>query len=279
VPSLIGRDVGDARQTLRGLGLEMREVGRETSDSAPAQTILRTDPDAGEKVRENGVVSVIVSTGSRQVEVPTLRGRTVDDAKTALKLLDLQIAEPIDRIADAAPVDTIVDQDPPPHQLVEKHSLVHIRVSTGTAPPAGATVVPGDGPKTAEAKDLTPPPVNDAAYDYSLSLHLTDALTAVTVRVDIEDAHGTRTVLEESHDVNDLVQVDAEGYGPKVTFRVYYDGELKHTIDKSAPGSKPAPRRTRRRRTTTPVAPTSPGTLSPPDDSLPPKGDQPTDGQ
>ena len=80
-------------------------------------------------------------------------------------------------------------------------------------------------------------PVGKSAHeanDYTLRIKLTDAQSAVDVRVDIEDSRGTRTVHKETHDPGDTFEVDATGHGPEATFRIFYDDELKKVIHKSA---------------------------------------------
>ena len=74
----------------------------------------------------------------------------------------------------------------------------------------------------------------DEANDYTLRIKLTDAQSAVDVRVDIEDSRGTRTVYKETHDPDDSFVVDATGHGPDATFRIYYDDDLKKTIHQNA---------------------------------------------
>ncbi len=261
VPNLVGRDLTEARQALKVLGLDLREIRRESSDTVPAQAIVSSDPDSGEKVHENGVVSVIVSSGPKQVEVPTLQGLALDQAKLVLSKLDLKLDPTVDRVADAANADTVVDQTPKPHEFVEKHATVRVRVSTGTPAPAGSEAAPG-----AETDNSTKPPTSngdDIGSLYSFKIKLSDALTAVTVRVDMTDAHGTQTLFQEPHEVNDVIPIDAKGYGNEVQFKVYYDDRLMHTYTRHPAGTN----RRRRRQAPQPTTPAPDDKLGAPDDN------------
>jgi beta-lactam-binding protein with PASTA domain len=166
------------------------------------------------------------------VEVPNVVGMEVDQAISALLKLDLNVEQPVDAIDSKAPRDQVVDEDPPANKKVEHGSTIKLKVSNGTDSVDGNTSP--DEPRT---------DTNDGeANDYTLRIKLTDAQMAVGVRVEIEDAHGTRDVHNETHEPGEAFTVEAKGYGPDATFRIYYDGDLKKTIHETAPP-------TRRRRT------------------------------
>ena len=56
----------------------------------------------------------------------------------------------------------------------------------------------------------------------------------VTVRVDMTDDRGTKTIHEERHYPDDVFEVSAEGVGLQAVFKIYYDGELMDTQIKKA---------------------------------------------
>jgi beta-lactam-binding protein with PASTA domain len=130
-----------------------------------------------------------------------------------------------DYVDSALPRDQVVDQDPPANQKVAHEANVRLKVSNGTAPPP-------TGP-TDDSKQQTEP--TDEANEYTLHIKLTDTQVAVQVKVEIEDSNGTRPVYEESHDPGDEFDVDATGYGPTATFRIYYNDQLKKTLPEKAP--------------------------------------------
>ena len=225
VPSLKGTDLAQARATLRGLHLELKEGAHQQSEQYPADTVLASDPEAGANAREGSTVTVVVCSGSKLVEVPNLVGMELDSARSALHNLQLNVSEPVDYIDSAAPRDQVVDQVPPAKRKVDHEASIRLKVSNGSTPP--------NGDSTGNSKPADDG--SDEANDYTLHIKLTDAETTVQVRVEIEDKNGTRKVYEESHDPGDEFEVDATGYGPDATFRIYYNDDLKKTVHQDAP--------------------------------------------
>ena len=233
VPSLKGIDVTQARNTLRAMHLELRQGQHVPNEQYAAETVLSSDPDAEEQVREGSTVIVTVSSGSKLVEVPNVVGMEVDSAISALQRLDLNVEQPVDTIDSDAPRDQVVEEDPPANRKIAHGASVKLKVSDGNAPADGART------NTNETGNDS----NQKPSDYTLHIKLTDTDVAVDVRVEIEDARDTRTVHEQTHDPGEEFTVEAQGYGPDATFRIYYDGELKKTIHEPAP--KQATRRAR----------------------------------
>ena len=81
------------RAAILDAGLTPARSGtREYSASAPAGTVVRTDPPAGTALPGGGRVSLVVSKGAeppRQVRVPLLVGRTAAEATAALAAVGL----------------------------------------------------------------------------------------------------------------------------------------------------------------------------------------------
>jgi beta-lactam-binding protein with PASTA domain len=119
----------------------------------------------------------------------------------------------------------VVEQDPPANRKVDHEAKVVLKVSNGNAP--ANTGPAGDSQQSTDDSDL--------ANDYTLHITLTDTQATVQVKVEIEDKTGSRTIYEESHDPGDEFDVDATGYGPDATFRIYYNDDLKKTIHEDAP--------------------------------------------
>jgi serine/threonine-protein kinase len=89
-----GTALADAEAAIRDAGLTPARSGtREYSASAPAGTVVRTDPPAGTALPGGGRVSLVLSKGAeppRQVRVPRLVGRTAAEATAALAAVGLE---------------------------------------------------------------------------------------------------------------------------------------------------------------------------------------------
>jgi eukaryotic-like serine/threonine-protein kinase len=217
VPNLKGMTVSEARASLKSINVDLRISGREASDSQPADTILEMSPAAGEKVREGSQVSVRVSSGSRFVEVPDLRGRTVDEAKSLLSSLGLSLDDRVEEKGSSVDRGLIVEQVPGTRTKVARFSKVRAKISSGKDSPG-----------------IEPDPASETKYVYDLRIKLSDIEDAVLLRVDLTDSQGTKTIYEQRHLPDDEVRVSAEGFGTEGKFRVFYDGDMVKEVTKKA---------------------------------------------
>lgn len=214
VPSLQGLTMAQADENLKHLNLKLHVMRREASEQ-PAGTILDTDPSAGRDVVEGQAVGVVVSSGSRTVEVPDVRGLTPDRAREVLDSVGLNLNARIEEVRDrSAELGTIVSQLPEPRTRVDRGASVRIRV--------------------ASEERSEPDRDADRRYVYTIRIQLNDIDSPVVVRVDMTDSRSTETIHEEEHLAGDDFTITAEGYGLQADFRIFYDGSLVKTVTKNA---------------------------------------------
>ncbi len=138
VPDVTGVDQARARAALEAAGLTVGDV--QTEDSAKDEnTVIRTDPKAGQKVERGSPVTLVVSSG--EVNVPDVRGLSLDEARKKLTGLGLQ-TDSRQQIDTTAPANTVIAQNP-----------VNTKVKAGTVvtltyavPPATPTTPPPTTP-------------------------------------------------------------------------------------------------------------------------------------
>lgn len=216
VPNLVGMSLDQAQSKVGAAHLSIRQSRQVASDQIAAGTIISTDPPAGAQVFEGRQIDAVVSSGSRFVEVPDLRGMTQDKAKSVLEKAGFGLDSSIDQQPDRnIPIGEITDQVPPPGQKYAKGTKVRITVSSGRA-------------LRSTSSD------QNIKYVYTLHIHLTDLQQPATVRIDMTDSRGTKTIREESRNPGETYDVSAEGYGSPVTFRIFYNGELVKQVEASA---------------------------------------------
>jgi hypothetical protein len=75
VPNVVGQPVAAAEKALTDEGFEVRKA-YENSDQ-PVDQVIRQDPGAGEEAEEGSTVTITLSQGVEQVEVPDVTGKTV----------------------------------------------------------------------------------------------------------------------------------------------------------------------------------------------------------
>jgi eukaryotic-like serine/threonine-protein kinase len=90
MPDLRGQPYADAVATLEGAGLDVR-TDTDTDDDVEAGAVIRTDPEAGEEVEPGDRVTVVVA--ENRVEVPELRGDSLEEATEALEEVGLTVGQ------------------------------------------------------------------------------------------------------------------------------------------------------------------------------------------
>ena len=217
VPNVKGAKLAEARKTLETLGLKIRVSGRETNEVHPPDTILAMDPKAGDKRHEGATINVKISTGSRLVTIPDLRGMTIDKAKAMLEAINLSLSESYSSQPDPTiEAGMIISQSPDAKAKVDRFGRVSVVVSSGKT--AGTILDPD----------------NNKQYLYNLTIRLTGLEEGVLLKVDIVLARGERTIYESPHQPEDVVEIPAQGYGKEATFKIYYDNQLVSTRLKKA---------------------------------------------
>ena len=135
VPDVTGLPLTDAEQKLMSSGfkVEVKRVG----SSKPKGIVVSQEPVAGVSAVSGTTVKLTVSSAVKPVVVPRLVGQTQGAAVAALTKLGLK---PVLRnVPSDKPVGTIVGQNPPAGQEVDKGSKVIVKVSTGTSTTTTAT--------------------------------------------------------------------------------------------------------------------------------------------
>lgn len=130
VPSVIGKTVQAAQQSLESQGLKLGDQTPEASDR-PKGTVLSQSPSAGSQLATGQAVAVTVSAGVKQVQVPTLTGlSSSQDAQAALADAELQLGSVTQKDSDQ-PAGMVIQQTPTAGTTVDAGTKVNIWVSNG----------------------------------------------------------------------------------------------------------------------------------------------------
>lgn len=152
VPTLVGVKVGDTGAALSPLNLRLGERSRAWSETVPEGVVISQDPAAGESVKRNTAVSVVVSKGRRPIEVPTVTGTSFEAASAALTKAGLTVQRGDDVNSDTVPAGQVVSQSPDKGTL-HQGDPVKVVVSKGPVMVQVPNVV--DQPDAAADKALT----------------------------------------------------------------------------------------------------------------------------
>jgi beta-lactam-binding protein with PASTA domain len=129
VPEMAGREEAAAVSLLEDLGFDVEVQQVPDADVAPG-LVVRTDPAAGTMAGEGATVTVFVSSGPSEVEVPRVIGDDVEAATTTLEDAGLDVTvefEPSDTIDE----DVVISQNPEPGEVVDAGTTVTLIVSGG----------------------------------------------------------------------------------------------------------------------------------------------------
>ena len=100
--------------------------------------VFRQDPAGGTDVRRGDTVTYWVSSGKPQATVPDLANLTQADAELALADAGLKLGTVGQETSTTVPAGSVISQDPPAGQKVDKGSTVSIVVSTGSPSPSAS---------------------------------------------------------------------------------------------------------------------------------------------
>ena len=97
------------------------------------------DPEAGSKQPKGSMVTILVSSGKKNVSVPSLVGKSRDTAVKELTSLGLDAD--VHEVPSNKQSDTVTAQDPPPGKIVVEGASVRVNVSSGPKPVAVPAVI------------------------------------------------------------------------------------------------------------------------------------------
>jgi beta-lactam-binding protein with PASTA domain len=130
VPELTGKTPDDAAQLLEDNHLKVASPGEAYSDTVEEGMVAETKPAAGEELKRNTPVQLVISQGPQPVDVPDLTGKSLDDAKVLLKETGLRGKVAEEKFDDEVAQGDVISQTPKDGQA-PKNSVVALVVSKG----------------------------------------------------------------------------------------------------------------------------------------------------
>lgn len=130
VPELTGHSRTAGEDRLRDMGLAVTVV-EESSETVPEGQVTRTDPKAGTKLVVGDDIILFISAGSDSVEMPDIKGSSLESAEEQLAQLGLKIGSLNHSDDPTAPKNQVLQVTPAPGSKVAKGSTVQVTVSSG----------------------------------------------------------------------------------------------------------------------------------------------------
>jgi serine/threonine-protein kinase len=138
VPQLVGTDQNSALSLLTSAGFEP-VTETEPDQTVPAGFVKAQDPPAGTELPQGSKVTIVVSAGQAEVDVPDVSGQTATAASSRLTQLGFQVAQQEER-SDSIPRGRVIRTSPKAGTEVEEGSTVTLIVSSG--PESTTTTTP-----------------------------------------------------------------------------------------------------------------------------------------
>ena len=132
VPAVVGLSVDQARAQLDDAGFTIKLVAGVDRMKIPAGHVAEMRPEPGTTLERGATVTLVPSLGPPPVDVPSVIGKTVEEATTILAKAHLTLTQTV-RFSDSAPAGQIFDQAPRGGQL-PRGDAVRVVVSKGPPP-------------------------------------------------------------------------------------------------------------------------------------------------
>jgi len=176
-PGVLNVSSAIAQQRLEKAGLQMHVDHTEYSETVAKGAVISSDPGAGDRIRKHGTVDVVLSKGPERHKVPKLRGKSLEQAQSAIEAADLTFGRTIQRYSDRIKQGRVITSTPKAGTEQRRNTAVDVVLSRG--------------PKPIGIPDLTGQPVHEATHrlkklgftvdasskDYSTTIAKGDVLT------------------------------------------------------------------------------------------------------
>ncbi|MFE0177071.1 Stk1 family PASTA domain-containing Ser/Thr kinase [Streptomyces sp. NPDC059002] len=150
VPPLLSKTEAQAKQRLEEAGLDVKEIKREFSDTDKRGTVMASDPAVGQRIRDNGKVTLTVSRGPENVKVPDVKGIPLATAKKELKNSGLEPGMVTKSFSESVKKGAVISTEPRAGFTRKAGSAIAIVVSKGA--PIETPDVTGDSEEDAVAE-------------------------------------------------------------------------------------------------------------------------------
>lgn len=130
VPNVVGKQMTLAKQILEGKNLRVKFV--ETYDAEiPIGQVVSQYPEANVNVKEQRQVTLYISRGGEEIEMPDLKGMTKAAALERIKKAGLKIGSVNERFSSDDDAGNVILQDPRYRTKITKGQVVDIIISKG----------------------------------------------------------------------------------------------------------------------------------------------------
>lgn len=214
VPEIVGKDLPTARALARSDDIHLVVKAEEFNEKSKKGVIYLSNPGPGRYIKAGKSVDVWVSRGSKYTRTPKLVNLPEATACKRILAAGLVIGELSQDYSDSVAPGNVMKQSPRPNTRQGRNKPVNLVVSLGPKPPEEATPMAGPddyvgGPRMFDVKFTVPKGRENQI-----------------VQIVVVDDYGENVVYSSVGHPGDRVEQTVEGFGAKVTIRIYIDEKL-----------------------------------------------------
>ncbi len=258
VPPLAGTTQDYAAKSLLAANLPLGTITQAYSETVPSGIILNQSPQGNSKVDRNTAVNFVISKGRQPPEAPenvsadpSGPDRAVLDWHSVPRAESYTVTRSLDGdttvVAQALPGTHFTDTGLKPNTTYSY--TINAVNSAGTSDPSESALVTTEASPDTQAvlppDTVVSPPAADTGTDGSAVSPDTDTPKTARLRqftiafavprhprrsrhvqIEVQDTTGTNLVYDENHEPGEDVSEPAQGFGNKITFRIFLDGKL-----------------------------------------------------
>ncbi|MCR5773779.1 MAG: PASTA domain-containing protein [Lachnospiraceae bacterium] len=136
-----GQNVETAKAALEAEGFVVQS-SYEASENVESGSVISQNPAGGSQIPEGYTVTLVVSSGSGNIAVPSLVNSTAAEAKVALQNIGLSMTL-TEGTSDTVPSGSVISQSPEAGSMVAPGSTVSVVISTGAGADTGEEMPEG----------------------------------------------------------------------------------------------------------------------------------------
>lgn len=131
VPDVVGKQVTLAKQILEDKNLRVK-LAEAFSTEVPIGNVVSQYPEANAKVKGQRQITIYISKGGEEIEMPDLKGMTRSAAEERLKKAGLKVGSVKEEFSDKDEKGTVISQEPQAKSKITKGKMVDFVISKGT---------------------------------------------------------------------------------------------------------------------------------------------------
>jgi serine/threonine-protein kinase len=133
-PSLLNKTFAQAKAKAAAEGLDVKVGPAAFDEVVPPGEVVATDPKPNAGIDRNGTIVLTLSKGPERHDVPTLTGKTPDEAARILTDNHLKVGQPGDAYSDTVAEGKVVETNPPAGTALKRDAAVSLIISKGPEP-------------------------------------------------------------------------------------------------------------------------------------------------